>query len=126
VDRLLEEFQVRPQGMPRMQMSAFSGGNQQKALMGKWMRLPGVKVLLLHEPTQGVDVGSRKLLFDFIQQAAEQGIAVLWASAEYDDLAHLCDRVIVIRGGRIAAELRGADVNYDRILEQCYASSAVG
>jgi ribose transport system ATP-binding protein len=122
---LLKEFQVRPQGMPRMKMSAFSGGNQQKALMGKWLRLPGLKVLLLHEPTQGVDVGSRKLLFDFIQQAAEQGIAVLWASAEYRDLAHLCDRILVIRGGRIAAELRGADVNYDRLLEQCYASLPV-
>lgn len=122
---VLKEFHVRPQGKPGMLMSSFSGGNQQKALMGKWLRLPNLRVLLLHEPTQGVDVGSRKLLFDFIQQAAAKGIAVLWASAEYQDLAHLCDRVLVIRGGRIGTELRGPEVTYDRIVEQCYASPTV-
>jgi ribose transport system ATP-binding protein len=121
VDQLMTEFQVRPQRKPDMVMAAFSGGNQQKALMGKWLRLSNLKVLLLHEPTQGVDVGSRKLLFGFIREAAERGIAVLWASSEYEDLAHLCDRVLVLRSGRVASELRGSDVTYDRIIEQCYA-----
>jgi ribose transport system ATP-binding protein len=75
---------------------------------------------MLHEPTQGVDVASRQLLFEYIRQAAGRGIAVLYVSAEYQDLAHVCDRVIVMRSGRIGAELAGAELTLERILEQCY------
>lgn len=105
-------------------MSSLSGGNQQKALLGKWLTLPKLRVLILHEPTQGVDVASRKMLFEYVHQAAEQGIAVLYVSAEYEDLAHLCDRVIVMRSGRIDTELVGADVSLARIVEQCYGVEA--
>lgn len=117
---LMERFAVRPGRDPEMLMGSLSGGNQQKALMGKWLSLPDLSVLILHEPTQGVDVGSRKLLFGFIQDAAAAGVAVLFASAEYEDLAHLCDRVLVMQGGRLSAELSGSEVTFERILEQCY------
>lgn len=117
---LLKRFNVTPSSNPDITMSSLSGGNQQKALLGKWLTLPKLRVLILHEPTQGVDVASRKMLFEYVHQAAEQGIAVLYVSAEYEDLAHLCDRVIVMRSGRVNTELVGADVSLDRIVEQCY------
>lgn len=123
---LMRRFVVNPSSNPDMLMSAFSGGNQQKALLGKWLSMPDLRVLLLHEPTQGVDIGSRKLLFEFIQAAAAGGAAVLFASAEYEDLAHLCDRVIVMQGGRAVAELSGTQVTLERILERCYLRASVG
>jgi ribose transport system ATP-binding protein len=119
VAALLREFRVVPP-LPDAMMSSLSGGNQQKVIFGKWLSLPKVRVLMLHEPTQGVDIGSRQMLFEYVRLAADRGIAVLYVSAEYEDLAHLCDRVLVMRSGRLAAELAGPDVTYERIVEQCY------
>ena len=100
-------------------LGELSGGNQQKALLAKWLQREP-PVLLLHEPTQGVDVGAKQDVFERLRQAAEAGAAVLYCSAEYEDLAHLCDRVVVFQAGRIAAVLSGADLTEDRIVERCY------
>jgi ribose transport system ATP-binding protein len=85
-------------------------------------------VLLLHEPTQGVDVGARIQIFQRIHDAAQDGKAVLIASSEYDDLAHLCDRVYVFRDARIVAVLSGENLTEDRIVEYAFrdASRAIG
>jgi ABC-type sugar transport system ATPase subunit len=115
IDRLLADFSVTPpDGRPFLRQ--LSGGNQQKALLAKWMQLEP-SVLILHEPTQGVDVGSKADIFGRIERAARSGTAVLIASAETDDLAHLCHRVIVLRDGRAAAELTGDALTADRITE---------
>ena len=115
---LLTDYTVRP-AIPEAKMSELSGGNQQKALLAKWMQR-NPPVLLLHEPTQGVDVGAKKDVFERLRDATVAGAAVVFSSAEYEDLAHLCDRVLVFREGRIAATLSGADLTEDRIVEQCY------
>jgi len=115
---LLQRFTVRPPD-PDAPLGQLSGGNQQKALLGKWLqRQP--PVLLLHEPTQGVDVGAKQDVFEKLRDAAEAGSAIVYSSAEYEDLAHLCDRVLVFQGGRVRAELTGGDLTEDRIVEQCY------
>jgi ribose transport system ATP-binding protein len=102
---LLRSFDVRPAD-PLRKLGELSGGNQQKLLLGKWIELFGeARILLLHEPTQGVDVGARQEIFRFIRAAADRGVAVLYVSTEHEDLAHLCDRVLVLRGGRVRAEL---------------------
>ena len=80
----------------------------------------GPTILLLHEPTQGVDIGSRKQILQIIAQVAAAGAAVVVASAEYDELAHLCHRVLIFRHGRIARELAGDELTKTRIAEQCY------
>jgi ribose transport system ATP-binding protein len=116
--RLLHDFDVRPP-QPGKIFGTLSGGNQQKAIMGKWLSCRP-NVLILHEPTQGVDVGARKQIFQQIRNATERGTAVLMVSLEYEDLAHLCDRVIVFRDGRMVSELSGASLTEDRIVEQCY------
>jgi len=87
-------------------MWQLSGGNQQKVLMARWLsREP--TVLLLDEPTQGVDVGARAHIHEWIARTASAGCAVLIASSDFDELAAVCDRVLVLRGGRIDAQSSG-------------------
>lgn len=121
VHRLLDIFEVRPPD-PDRYLLTLSGGNQQKALLAKWLYRAPV-ALLLHEPTQGVDVGSRQQVFRLIRSAADAGTAILIASSEYADLANLCDRVIVMRRGRIVAELGGAALSEDHLVGACYATA---
>lgn len=116
--RLMDGFQVRP-SEPERPFSTFSGGNQQKALLAKWFAV-APKVLLMHEPTQGVDVGARKQIFRQIRDQADAGTCILIASVEYEDLAHLCDWVMVFRRGRPSSELHGDALTHERIVEQCF------
>ena len=91
-----------------------SGGNQQKALLARAMQT-GAKILLLYDPTRGVDVGTKQSIYAAIRSFAEAGGAVLLYSSELPELVHLADRCLVVYGGRIFAELTGADIN-ERIL----------
>jgi ribose transport system ATP-binding protein len=102
-------------------LGALSGGNQQKALLGRSV-LTRPRVLLLHEPTQGVDIGARQTIFEVLQESAAAGTSVVYSSVEYEDLAHLCDRVLVFRNGRIATELSGAALTHEAIVEASYLS----
>jgi ribose transport system ATP-binding protein len=117
---LCDEFDVRPND-PGRNYQSLSGGNQQKALVAKWMQTEP-QLLLLHEPTQGVDVGAREQIFRMLSAAAEGGMSILCASSDYEQLAAICDRVLVIGNGRIVRELTGADVVKERIAEQVYNS----
>jgi ribose transport system ATP-binding protein len=117
---LFEHFDVRPRA-PGASFSTFSGGNQQKVVLAKWLETQPA-LFILHEPTQGVDIGARQQIFAEIELAREQGMAVLIVSVEYEDLAHLCDRVIVMREGRQVAELHEGELTADRIVERCYAA----
>ncbi|MBD0328810.1 MAG: sugar ABC transporter ATP-binding protein [Thermoleophilia bacterium] len=114
----LERLQVHPRD-PERRLAELSGGNQQKALLGRWLQVRPA-VLLLDEPTHGVDVGSRQAIFGILEQAAEAGTSILYASAEYDDLAHLCDRVLVFHRGRVVRELSGAALTADAVAAACY------
>lgn len=123
VSALLEEFDVRPND-PSLPYGALSGGNQQKALLAKWFQTEP-RLLLLDEPTQGVDVGARQQIFGLIRAAVEErGMHVLCASSDYEQLSLLCDRVIVFGRGRVWRELVGDDVTKERIIEQSYAAMA--
>jgi ribose transport system ATP-binding protein len=95
-------------------LSIFSGGNQQKILFGKWLSQKP-SVFLLDEPTQGVDVGAKADLHRELVTAAEDGAAVIVSSSDLEELADLCDRVLVIVDGRISAELRGGELTEGNI-----------
>jgi ribose transport system ATP-binding protein len=115
---LLKRFDVRP-NEPGAPYGTLSGGNQQKALLAKWLQVEP-KLLLLDEPTQGVDVAAREQIFSIISQVAADGAAVICASSDHDQLARLCDRVLIFARGRISAELGGGKVSKDAITEASF------
>ena len=104
-----ERLSVRPAGAQEEPLSTFSGGNQQKILFGKWLSTQPT-VFLLDEPTQGVDVGAKADLHRELVTAAEAGAAVLVSSSDLEELADLCDRVLVIVDGKISSVLEGSSL----------------
>ncbi|QJU54127.1 sugar ABC transporter ATP-binding protein [Herbiconiux sp. KACC 21604] len=115
---LVEAYDVKP---PRAEQvfQQFSGGNQQKIVFAKWLR-NNPRLLLLEEPTQGVDIGAKQAIYDAIDGAAEGGAGVLVCSSEAKELVRLCDRVLVLRDGRIAAELAGDELTETRLVIEGY------
>lgn len=123
VTQWFERLDIRPGNGARNPMSSFSGGNQQKIVMGRWLRLDP-KVLLLDEPTQGVDVGAKAGLHRQVLAARERGTAVVISSTDVEELAILCDRVLIMRNGRIADELVGDDVDETNINKSFHVTDA--
>ena len=109
-----ERLSVRPANAVNDPLSIFSGGNQQKILFGKWLSQKP-SVFLLDEPTQGVDVGAKADLHRELITAAQAGAAVVVSSSDLEELADLCDRVLVIVDGRVSAELSGAELTEGNI-----------
>jgi ribose transport system ATP-binding protein len=118
---MIKKLDIRPPD-PHKVVGTMSGGNQQKVLLGKWLAgKPGL--LVLHEPTQAVDVGARSDIIDAIREAAKDGCGVLISSVDAADLAVLCDRVLVFRDGNVVAELTG-DLTQDEIIHATFESPA--
>jgi ABC-type sugar transport system ATPase subunit len=103
--RWADQVGLRPPA-PDRPLSTFSGGNQQKVVLAKWLRTDP-RLLLLDEPTQGVDVGAKAAIYQLVEQAAAQGTAVLVASSDAKELVALCDRVLLVDQGQLAGELTG-------------------
>lgn len=100
---------------PQIPATTLSGGNQQKLVLGKWLaRNP--KVLILDEPTRGVDVGAKSQVHQLIRTLAAQGLATLVISSDLPELLSLTDRVLVVRAGRIVGELRGSAATQEAVL----------
>ncbi|MDY7103043.1 MAG: sugar ABC transporter ATP-binding protein [Actinomycetota bacterium] len=112
-DELVDRYAIRAAGSTAL-FSTLSGGNQQKAVLARWLRRRP-RLVLLDEPTQGVDVVARSDIYDTIREVARSGAAVLVASSDLEELETLCDRVVVLRGGRIAGELAAWEATPDRL-----------
>jgi ribose transport system ATP-binding protein len=110
----VERVALRP-AEPERPLELFSGGNQQKVVLAKWLR-NDPRVLLLDEPTQGVDVGAKSSIYHLVRDAAARGAAVLMTSSDTAELASMCDRVVVMRGGCAVAEVRGGDLTEERLV----------
>jgi ribose transport system ATP-binding protein len=111
------KFGVTP-NRPSLLLSALSGGNAQKVVLAKWLQT-SPRLILLDEPTQGVDVGARLQVFAALREAAASGSCILCASSDYEQLAMLCDRVLIFANGRVVAELSGAALSKQEIAERC-------
>ena len=113
-ERRIRSLRIR--GDAASTASTLSGGNQQKVVVGKWLEHPP-KVLLLDEPTRGVDVGAREEIYGILSQLALQGVAVLFASSDLSEVLRLADRIIVLRQGRKVAELDGETATEEIIVQ---------
>jgi ribose transport system ATP-binding protein len=122
--RLLRAMDVRPPE-PRLPYASLSGGNQQKAMLAKWL-VTGPTVLLLSEPTQGVDVGAREQIFSLIAEAARRGCAVVCASSDLDQLAQICNRVLLMRRGIVSGEVHGQAVTKAGLTDMLFADADHG
>lgn len=110
----LDKLTVKPGGQTEYTMTQLSGGNQQKVILARWLRQEP-SVLILDEPTQGVDVGAKADIHKLIDEAAAQGTAVLVCSTDHEELVRVCDRVVIMRRGRAAEILRGNEITADNI-----------
>jgi ribose transport system ATP-binding protein len=100
-----------------LNVESLSGGNQQKIVIGKWLRTKPA-VLLLDEPTQGVDVAAKAEVHRLVDQAARNGAAVLVCSSDEAELERLCDRVLVVRRGEVVAEFHRPEINAKRLAQE--------
>lgn len=108
-----------------MKLTWLSGGNQQKVVLGKWLAT-APRVLLMHEPTEGVDVGAKREIFAILSERARQGVGVLVASIEYEDLANICDRILVFGNGEVRNELKADNLSGAEVMRAAYAASLTG
>ncbi|HEY6800604.1 MAG TPA: ATP-binding cassette domain-containing protein, partial [Agromyces sp.] len=113
---------VQPPRLDR-RMEKFSGGNQQKAVLARWLRTDP-RVLLLDDPTQGVDVGAKAAIYREIRAAADGGMAVLVASSDSEELVHVCDRVLVFRSGAVGVELAGHELTEERLVAETLGATS--
>ena len=113
-----ESVRLRP-NLPESVVATLSGGNQQKVVLGRWLA-SDVRVLVLEEPTMGIDVGARAEIYELIAQAVAGGLSVVVVSSDFEELALLCHRVLVLDRGAVARELIGVEANLDNITH--YAS----
>jgi ribose transport system ATP-binding protein len=118
----MARFGVNPPE-PERRVDQFSGGNQQKIVLAKWMAHDPL-MLLLDEPTQGIDAGAKFDVLEMIGAAAAGGAIVLIASGDYEQLAHICHRVLVVRFGRVVAELVGDEITEATIARVAQADEA--
>jgi ribose transport system ATP-binding protein len=111
---IVQRARVRCQ-TPEQPARSLSGGNQQRMIFGRWMAAQP-RLLLLDEPTRGVDVGAKAEIYKLIEEARADGLAILVASSELEELAGICHRIVVLRRGRITAEFQRAEFSKERII----------
>ncbi len=97
-------------------VSNLSGGNQQKVVIGKFL-LTKPDILLLDEPTRGIDVGAKSQIYQLVDQLAQQGTAFVMASSEMPELLAVCDRILVLCEGRLTGEFTRAEATQEKILD---------
>lgn len=101
---------------PEQAICNLSGGNQQKVLLARWMCM-NPKLMILDEPTRGIDVGAKAEIEQLIQEFSKSGISVLMISSEIAELERNCDRIVVMREGRVIGELAGDQISQDKVME---------
>ncbi len=117
VDENIRDLHIRA-GNPSQPVSVLSGGNQQKVVIGNWLNTRP-RVMLFDEPTRGIDVQAKQQIFQIIWELGRRGIACLFVSSELEELIEVCDRILVLRDGRIAAEVHPAETSLARLIELC-------
>jgi ribose transport system ATP-binding protein len=105
-------------------MGTLSGGNQQKVILARWLRRKP-RILLLDEPTQGVDVGARAEIYQLVSNAVADGCAVLLVTSDFEELSRVADRVIVLAHGRVTATVRSPHIEPTRLTELAFSTQEI-
>ncbi|MDN7244958.1 sugar ABC transporter ATP-binding protein [Planococcus shenhongbingii] len=113
-DRMVKRLGIRTSG-PTQTAKSLSGGNQQKVVIAKWLGIEP-ELLILDEPTRGVDVGAKKEIYSIINELAERGVAILMISSELPEVIGMADRVIVMHEGKVTADLPKQEMTQERIM----------
>ncbi|TWT30940.1 sugar ABC transporter ATP-binding protein [Blastopirellula retiformator] len=111
---MIETLRIKTPG-PGQIIQFLSGGNQQKAVIAKWLAM-GPKVLLLDEPTRGIDIGAKHEIYEMMERLAQQGVAILFASSEMEEVIGMSDRTLVMHEGQLAGELRRDQLSEEAIM----------
>ncbi|MBP1704219.1 MAG: transporter, partial [Chloroflexi bacterium] len=115
VSGFVEKLQVRTPSLEQ-EVGKLSGGNQQKVVLARWLAAKP-KVLILDEPTRGIDVGAKAEIYHLIDELANQGLGIMFISSELPEILGLSDRIYVMQNGRITGELNGAEATEEKILK---------
>ena len=108
IDEMIRLLAIRTDGTG-VPVGALSGGNQQKVVIAKWL-MTAPRIILLNDPTRGIDVGTKQEIYALLRQLADAGAAIIFYSTDYDELIGCCDRVLVLYAGAIKRELAGAEI----------------
>ncbi|MES2947132.1 MAG: sugar ABC transporter ATP-binding protein [Pseudomonadota bacterium] len=112
--RLIKQFDVNPPA-PQADVQNLSGGNQQKVVLARWINLQ-LPLLILEEPTAGVDVGAKRQIYDILREQANAGVCVLVVSTDFEEVANICTRALVFKNGQVATELSGQAISVAGLL----------
>ncbi|HTX09638.1 MAG TPA: sugar ABC transporter ATP-binding protein [Solirubrobacteraceae bacterium] len=123
VEEMIRRLGIKPE-RPGALVSTLSGGNQQKVLLGKWLA-GSPQFVLLHEPTQAVDVAARRDIIEALRHESDRGCGILISATDVGDLALICDRVLIVRDGRVTQELTG-ELDQDQIVEATFQAAPAG
>ena len=111
----IDKFSIQP-AQPFKIVDEFSGGNQQKIVLGNWL-FEDADVLIMDEPTRGIDVGAKAEIFRIIRDWADKGVGIILISSEFQELAGMCDRILLIREGRQIGMIDGRTATEQIILQ---------
>jgi ribose transport system ATP-binding protein len=123
IGRLRDAVRLTPSARDEQPVKTLSGGNQQKVVLGKWL-MAKPAVLILDEPTRGIDVGAKYEVYQLIDQLTQDGAAVLVISSELEELIGICDRILVISQGEVRDELPRAEFERERILRAAIGTAS--
>ncbi|QIZ05466.1 sugar ABC transporter ATP-binding protein [Priestia megaterium] len=121
VDEMIEKLHVKTSGR-EISVKSLSGGNQQKIVIGKWLGI-NPKILILDEPTRGVDVGAKKEIYQLMNDLTKQGVSIIMVSSELPEILGMSDRVLVIHEGKLAAELNKSEATQENIMQSATGGS---
>ena len=107
------------------QVSRLSGGNQQKVAVARWLAA-GFRMLLCFDPTRGIDVGTKRQIYDLLRELAEGGAAVLLFTSELPEIPLVCDRAVVLYGGRVVSEMPAAEADEETLLRSAHGLTTAG
>jgi ABC-type sugar transport system ATPase subunit len=117
VQGYISRFQIRTPGMDRRVVN-LSGGNQQKVVISKWLMVHP-KILIMDEPTRGIDVGAKSEIYELMHQLAANGISIIMISSEFPELLAMCDRVVCITEGRVTGVLDRSEATLETLMHHC-------